>query len=159
VVCAVQGSAIGGGLGVAMSADFRVAAPEARFTANFARLGFHHALSATLPPVIGQQRTLELLCTGRRLNGDEALAIGLCDRLVPLAGLRDAAVAFARDIAGSAPLAVRSIRETMRRPVADAARAAMAREKVEQDRLHRTDDVREGVAATAARRTPDFQGR
>ncbi len=63
VVAAVQGAAVGGGLGLACSADFRVAAPEARFSANFARLGFHHgfALSATLPAIVGHQHALDLL--------------------------------------------------------------------------------------------------
>ena len=74
IVAAVQGAAIGGGLGLAMAADFRVACPEARFSANFARLGFHHGfgLGATLPGVVGQQVALELLYTGRRVGGEEA---------------------------------------------------------------------------------------
>ena len=65
----MQGAAIGGGLGLACSADFRVASPEARFSANFARLGFHHGfgLSVTLPGIVGNQRALELLYTGRRV--------------------------------------------------------------------------------------------
>ncbi|HVW33373.1 MAG TPA: enoyl-CoA hydratase/isomerase family protein, partial [Acidimicrobiia bacterium] len=68
VVASVRGAAIGGGLGLAMAADFRVAAPEARFAANFARLGFSpgFALTATLPAVIGPHRAAELLYTGRR---------------------------------------------------------------------------------------------
>ena len=80
---AVQGAAVGGGLGLAMMPDFRVAAPEARFTANFARLGFHQGfgLSETLPRAIGQQKALELFYTGRRVKGEEAVAIGLADQL------------------------------------------------------------------------------
>ena len=81
VVAAVQGAAIGGGLGLACSADFRIAGPDARFSANFAQLGFHHgfALSATLPRIVGQQHALDLLYTGRRIHADEAAAMGLCD--------------------------------------------------------------------------------
>ena len=116
IVAAVQGAAIGGGFGLAMAADFRVAAPEARFAANFARLGFHHGfgLSVTLPLVAGHQAALDLLYTGRRIDGDEALRLGR--RRPPRAAdeLRDAALALAGEIAASAPLAVRSIRETMR---------------------------------------------
>ena len=158
VVAAVQGSAIGGGLGLALMADFRVASPEARFSANFARLGFHQgfALSVTLPRVVGEQRAAELLFTGRRVNGDQAFAMGLCDRLVPLAALRDEARALAAEIAGSAPLAVASIRETLRGDLAERARAAMARERSEQDRLARTSDFAEGVRAMSERRTPEF---
>ena len=71
VVAAVQGTAVGGGLGLALAADFRVAAAGSRFVANFARLGFHQGfgLSVTLPAVVGQQRALELLLTGRPVPG------------------------------------------------------------------------------------------
>lgn len=161
VVAAVQGAAVGGGLGVACFADFRVAAPEARFSANFARLGFHHGfgLTATLPDLIGQQKALELLYTGRRIKGDEAFNIGLADRLVPLEELRSAAHAMAAEIALSAPLAVESIRQTMRGGLSDRIRKATDREKAEQDRLRDTEDWNEGVAAMAERRPPKFQGR
>jgi 2-(1,2-epoxy-1,2-dihydrophenyl)acetyl-CoA isomerase len=161
VVAAVQGAAIGGGLGLACSADFRVGCPEARFAANFARLGFHHGfgLTVTLPAIIGGQHSLDLLYTGRRIGGDEAARIGLVDRLVPAGEVRPAAHALAAEIAASAPLAVRSIRATMRGDLADRIRAATSREAVEQDRLRVTADWREGVRATAERRTPHFEGR
>lgn len=161
LVAAVQGAAIGGGLGLAMAADFRVAAPEAWFTSNFAKLGFHQgfALTATLPAAIGQQAALDLLYTGRRVQAEEAKAIGLCDRLVPADQLRSEAIALAGEIASSAPLAVRSIRETMRRPLIEAAKLAVVRERAEQERLQKTADFKEGVASTAERRPPVFTGR
>ena len=161
VVAAIQGAAIGGGLGLACSADFRIACLEARFSANFARLGFHHgfALSVTLPDIVGQQHALDLLFTGRRVPGDEAARMGLCDRLVDAADVRSEARAMAADIALSAPLAVRSIRTTMRGDLADRVAAAMAREAEEQDRLRQTSDWSEGIRAAAARRTPRFDGR
>jgi 2-(1,2-epoxy-1,2-dihydrophenyl)acetyl-CoA isomerase len=160
VVAAVQGAAIGGGLGLALMPDFRVAAPEARFSANFARLGFHHGfgLSVTLPALVGQQAAAELLYTGRRVPGEEAHALGLCDRLVPLERVRDEAHAFAADIAGSAPAAVVSIRATLRGDLADRIQVATDHEKAEQDRLQRTSDFKEGVAAMNERRTPRFTG-
>ncbi len=160
IVAAVQGAAIGAGLGLALAADFRVAAPEARFGATFAQLGFHpgFGVSVTLPRVVGEQRALDLLYTGRRINGDEALAIGLCDRLVPIDQLRAAAREVALEIAASAPLAVRSIRRTMRADLADAVGRATEREHAEQQRLRHTDDFREGVRATAERRPPRFTG-
>jgi len=159
VVAAIQGAAIGGGLGLALMPDFRVAAPEARFSANFARLGFHQGfgLSATLPDLVGQQRAMELLYTGRRVKGEEALAIGLCDRLVSQADLRGEAHALAVEIAKSAPLAVKSIRETLRGDLPARIRAATDREKAEQERLQKTADFKEGVRAMGERRTPNFQ--
>lgn len=160
VVAAVQGAAIGGGLGLACSADFRVACPEARFAANFARLGFHQGfgLSVTLPLIVGHQAALELLYTGRRITGDEAAAMGLCDRLCPQDGVRVEAHRLAADIAASGPLAVRSIRSTMRGDLAERVRLATEREHAEQVRLRGTEDFAEGVAASAERRTPNFGG-
>jgi enoyl-CoA hydratase/carnithine racemase len=160
VVAAVQGAAIGGGLGLALMADFRVASPEARFAANFARLGFHHGfgLTVTLPALVGQQAALELLYTGRRVPGEEAHELGLCDRLVPAESLREEAHAFALEIARSAPLAVRSIRQTMRGDLAERIRLATDHELEEQAWLRKTDDFKEGVKATAERRLPEFTG-
>jgi 2-(1,2-epoxy-1,2-dihydrophenyl)acetyl-CoA isomerase len=161
VVAAVRGAAIGGGLGLALSADFRVGTPATRCSANFARLGFHHGfgITVTLPAVVGPQRALELLYTGARLNGEDAWRLGLLDRLARVEELEEAAHAFAADIAASAPLAVASIRETMRGDLAARIRSATDRERAEQDRLSSTADFVEGVRATAERRPPDFQGR
>ncbi len=158
IVAAVQGAAIGGGLGLALAADFRVVAPEARFSANFARLGFHQGfgLSVTLPALVGQQRAAELLYTGRRVDGEQAVAIGLADQLVPLEQLLNRATAFAAEIAGSAPLAVESIRATLRGDLADRVAAATGRELTEQLRLRDTRDFVEGARAMADRRTPRF---
>jgi 2-(1,2-epoxy-1,2-dihydrophenyl)acetyl-CoA isomerase len=161
VVAAVQGAAVGGGLGVALSADFRVASPGSRFSANFAQLGFHHGfgLSVTLPQLVGQQTALDLLLTGRRVPGEEALSLGLCDRLAEDGAVRGAAHALAAELARSAPLAVRSIRATLRAGLLERVEAALEREASEQDRLRATADFREGVAASLERRTPRFEGR
>jgi 2-(1,2-epoxy-1,2-dihydrophenyl)acetyl-CoA isomerase len=160
VVAAVQGAAIGGGCGLALSADFRVATPESRFSANFARLGFHHgfALTVTLPAVVGRQAAADLLYTGRRLGGEEALALGLVDRLAGEGDLLAQATGYADELAASGPLAVRSIRATLRGDLVEEARRAMDHECAEQNRLRQTADFAEGVRATAERRTPSFRG-
>jgi enoyl-CoA hydratase/carnithine racemase len=161
VVAAVTGGAIGGGLGLALSADFRVASPESRFAANFARLGFHHGfgLTVTLPDAVGQQAAAALLYTGRRIGGEEAHAIGLCDRLVATTDeIRAEAVAVAAELAAAAPLSVRAIRATMRRGLPARVREAVEIERLEQDRLRRTEDFAEGVAASGERREPQFKG-
>jgi enoyl-CoA hydratase/carnithine racemase len=161
VVAAVQGAAIGGGLGLALAADFRVTCQEARFSANFNRLGFHpgFSLTYTLPRLVGQQKANLLFYTGRRVPGDEAVAMGMADVLVPLAEVRSAATALATEIAQSAPLAVQSTRETMRRGFADAAERATERELTEQDWTRKTADFKEGVKAWGEKRLPKFEGR
>ncbi|MGH1503841.1 MAG: enoyl-CoA hydratase/isomerase family protein [Acidimicrobiales bacterium] len=160
IVAALNGAAIGGGLGLACAADFRVGGPGSRLSANFARLGFHHGfgLSVTLPAIVGNQRALELLYTGRRIDGPAAAEIGLLDRLVDDERIRAEAHDLAAEIAASAPLAVASIRATMRGHLPDAIRAATDRERAEQERLGATNDWREGVAAMAERRDPNFTG-
>ena len=161
IVAAVQGAAVGGGLGLALVADFRVASPETRFTCNFARLGFHQGfgISVTLPAVVGQQRALELMYTGRAVRGEEAVAIGLADRLATNEDLRKDAQSFAEEIAESAPLSLLAIRETMRGDLAARVGTATDREHEMQERLRVTDDFREGVEATNERRPPRFTGR
>jgi 2-(1,2-epoxy-1,2-dihydrophenyl)acetyl-CoA isomerase len=161
IVAAVQGAAIGGGLGLALAADFRVVSPESRLAANFSMLGFHHGfgLTVTLPRAVGVQAATELLYTGRRINGEEAHRIGLADRLVDADQLRPEAIALAAAIAAAAPLATRSIRATMRAGLADEVRAAMAHERDEQTRLQATEDFREGIRASGERRQPVFRGR
>ena len=160
VIAAVQGAAVGGGLGLACAADFRVATPQSRFSANFARIGLHQgfALSVTLPAIVGRQRATELLYTGRRIGGEEAVSIGLADRLVGIDELSGSAHELAEEIASAAPLAVRAIRATMRDGLTDMARAAMSRELSEQQKLWPTADFAEGVKAAAERRAGDFRG-
>jgi 2-(1,2-epoxy-1,2-dihydrophenyl)acetyl-CoA isomerase len=160
VVAAVRGAAVGGGLGLAMSADFRVATSESRFAANFSQLAFHHgfALTVTLPRAIGTQGAADLLLTGRRVGGDEALAMGLCDRLVEEDDLDDRATEFARSIASSGPLAVAAIRATLRQGLVDQARLAMDHECAQQEALRLTADFAEGIRASAERRPAHFTG-
>ena len=161
VIAAVQGAAIGGGLGLACSADHRVTCREARFSANFSRLAFHQGfgLSETLPRLIGPTQASLLLLTGRRVPGDDAHAMGLADELVPQADVRERAMALAQEIAASGPLAVRAIRATRRDGLADAVIAATEHELNQQSQLRSTEDFQEGVRAMAERRAPHFEGR
>jgi len=160
MVAAIQGAAVGAGLGLALVADFRVAAPEARFAANFVKLGFHpgFGISHTLPRLIGVQKAALMCLTGRRIKAEEALAWGLVDEVVPLDRLRAAATALAREIAENAPLAVQSTRATLRRELAEVVRAQTTHELGEQTRLRQTADYAEGVRAVSERRPGNFTG-
>src|SRR3954469_12373351 len=160
IVAAVQGAAIGGGLGLAVSADFRVTCPEARFSGNFTRLGFHpgFGLTVTLPEVIGQTKAALMFYTSRRVTGDEAFAWGLADVLVPQDQVREASLKLAAEIAENSPLGLVATRNSMRGTLADRGLKATEQELQEQTRLRKTDDFKEGVKAVAERRLPNFTG-
>ena len=160
-VAAIHGAAVGGGLGLALVADFRVVSPEARFAANFVRLGIHpgFGLTYTLPRLIGIQRASLMFLTGRRIAGEEAVAWGLGDALVAPDRLRETAKQLAAEIAEGAPLAVRSTRMTLRRGLAEAVKAQTDHEFSEQSWLIQTEDHREGVRAVEERRQGRFVGR
>jgi enoyl-CoA hydratase/carnithine racemase len=161
IIAAVHGAAVGGGLGLAMVADFRVTCPEARFAANFTRLGFHpgFGLTVTLPLVVGATHTALMFYTSRRVGGEEAHAMGLADVLVPQDQVRAAAMALAAEIAENSPLGLISTRATMRGDLADRVLKATEHELKEQTWLRKTDDFKEGVKATAERRLPNFTGK
>ena len=161
VVGAIQGAAVGGGFGLAVMPDFRVVCPEARFTANFVKLGFHpgFSLTHTLPKLIGRQKANLMFMTGRRIGGEEACRWGLADVLTTRERLRDEAVRLAAEIAENAPLAVVSVRATMRKGLADAVQRQTDHEFIEQHRLQQTEDHKEGVRAVAERRPGNFKGR
>lgn len=160
IVGAIHGAAVGGGLGLALVPDFRVGCPESRFSANFTLLGIHpgFGLSHTLPRLIGIQAACDMFYTGRRVKGEEALALGLIDRLVSRDQVREAARQKALEIAEAAPLAVVSVRQTLRGHLADEVRRATAHELEEQNWLLRTADAREGVRSVTERRTGRFLG-
>jgi len=160
-VAAIHGAAIGGGLGLAVSADFRVTCPEARFAANFTKLGFHpgFGLTTTLPELIGKNNAELMFYTSRRVTGEEAYRWGLANELVPHDQVRDAAMKLAAEIAECSPLGLVSTRATMRKGLADRVLAATNHELVEQNRLRLTEDFKEGVKATSERRVANFKGR
>ncbi len=161
IVAAVHGAAIGGGLGLAVSADFRVTCPEARFAANFTKLGFHpgFGLTVTLPELVGKNNAELIFYTSRRVTGEEAYRMGLANECVPQDQVRDAAMKLAQEIAECSPLGLLSTRATMRAGLADRVMAATTHDLAEQTRLRATEDFKEGVKATEQRRVPNFKGR
>jgi len=161
IVAAIQGAAIGAGLGLAVVADFRIASPEARFSANFTKLGYHpgFALTYTLPRLVGPQRAALMLLTSRRFKAAEVLPWGLIDEIVPADALRASARRLAEEIAENAPLALLATRKTLRADQLAAATAAILREHAEQALLRDTEDYAEGVRSVGERRAGRFVGR
>ena len=161
IVAAVQGAAIGGGMGLALVADFRVVAPSTRMAVNFVKIGIHpgFATSLLLPRLVGMQRATDLLYTGRRVGGEEAFAMGLADRLVEEEKILTEAVDLASRIAANAPLAVEETRATMRAGLLHAIAEQTAIEARKQVQLRETADFAEGVLAVAERRAGNWQRR
>lgn len=161
IVAAVHGTAAGGGLGVALVGDFRVTCEEAKFTANFTRLGIHpgFGLTYTLPQLIGQQKANLMFYTGRRIAGAQAVQWGLADVLAPQAKVREQAIALAAEIAESAPLALVSTRKTLREGLAEKIAKHADHEDAEQYWLSQTEDFKEGVRAVGERRSGNFTGK
>ena len=161
IIGAIHGAAIGGGLGLALVPDFRVTCPEARFAANFTRLGFHpgFGLTTTLTELVGASNAALMFYTSRRVSGEDAFEMGLADVLVPQDQVRSAAIKLAAEIAENSPLGVTATRATMRKGLADRVRKATEHELVEQTRLRATEDFKEGVKAVSERRVPNFVGR
>jgi enoyl-CoA hydratase/carnithine racemase len=161
IVGAIHGAAVGGGLGLAMVPDLRVTCPEARFCANFTKLGFHpgFGLTHTLPALIGPSKAAMMFYTSRRIPGDEAVKMGLADMLVPQAEVRAAAHKLAAEIAECSPLGVLETRATLRAGLADRVKAATDHELAIQTQLRKTADFKEGVDAVNERRPAKFVGR
>jgi enoyl-CoA hydratase/carnithine racemase len=160
IVAAVHGAAVGGGLGLAMVADFRVTCPEARLCANFTRLGFHpgFGLTVTLPEAIGKTNAALMFYTSRRFTGEDAYRMGLAQALVAQDRVRATAHELAAEIAQNAPLGIVATRATLRADLADRVARATEHELREQTSLRNTQDFKEGVKAMAERRVPNFAG-
>src|ERR1700710_1053277 len=161
IVAAVHGAAIGGGLGLAVSADFRVTCPEARFAANFTKLGFHpgFGLTATLPELVGKNNAELIFYTSRRVTGEEATRMGLANVCVPQDQVRAEAMKLANEIAECSPLGLLSTRATICGGLDVRVLAAINHDKPEQSALRATEDFKEGVKATAERRVANFRAR
>lgn len=161
VIGALQGHAVGGGFGLALVCDLRIAAAEARYGANFARIGLHSGMgiSDLLPRLIGVPRALEMLLTGRLINGKVGADWGLFNSAVPAEQVLPKALDLAEELSNAAPIAVRLIKRAVYANVGWDPRASARREAFEQAATLATEDCREGVAALLEKRPPVFHGR
>jgi enoyl-CoA hydratase/carnithine racemase len=161
VIGALNGHAVGGGFGLALVCDIRFASREAKYGANFTRIGLHPGMAITylLPRLVGPSKAAELLYTGQLITGEEAERIGLVSRALPAEEVLPVAMETARTIAANAPLAVRMTKRTLRRQLGWDVRGAAYEEGYAQAASLTTDDAAEGMRALLEKREPQFQGR
>jgi enoyl-CoA hydratase/carnithine racemase len=161
VIAALNGHTVGGGFGLSLVCDIRIGARDAKYGANFVKLGLAPgmAISYLLPRLVGVARANELLFAGRLVEGPEAEALGILNRAVPTTDVMPVAMDLAKTIAGNAPLAVRATKAAIRAGLAMTVREAAREEANAQAMTIATDDAKEGIAALLAKRTPNFSGR
>lgn len=157
-IAAVRGPAIGAGLAVALACDLLVCDEDAKLAANFAKLGLYPGMGTTffLERRAGALRAAELVLTGRRFSGRDALAWGLANAAVPAAEVLPRALALAEDIARSSPATVRALKARLA-PSPDALREALEHEAARQSESYQGADLGEGLAAARERRAAVFR--
>ncbi|MCC6642805.1 MAG: enoyl-CoA hydratase/isomerase family protein [Deltaproteobacteria bacterium] len=160
-VAAINGAAIGAGLCVGLACDLRLAATTARLGLNFTRLGIHPGMGATwtLPRIVGSARAAKLIYTGRVIDGSEAARIGLVDEATEPGQTLERTLDLAREIAASAPLAVRAAKQALARSTSASLDDQLGFEAARQAESYETDDLAEGMVAAREKRTPRFLGR
>jgi enoyl-CoA hydratase/carnithine racemase len=162
IIAAIHGPAVGGGMALALSADIRLAAPTARFSAAFTRIGFSVGDLGTswlLQRLIGPGRTAELAYTARMVESAEAEQIGLVNRIVPSEELMDTALAMAAQIAGNSPGGIRMSKRALHRNAEITSyAAALELENRGQALLTRGSDMVEALTAFKEKRPPVFTG-
>jgi 2-(1,2-epoxy-1,2-dihydrophenyl)acetyl-CoA isomerase len=161
VIAVVNGVAAGSGFSLAAAADFRFVSSGAAFVASFVRLGLmpDGGLTYTLPQIIGRSRAANVLMTGRSVRADEALELGLADRVLEPDQLFDDALSFATELAAGPPLALAFTKRALRRDYVQGFDQQLDFESWGQHACFATDDFAEGLHAFEERRPPSFAGR
>ena len=161
VIAMIRGFCLGGGLGVALQADIRIAAEGSQFSIPAARLGLGFGFGGvtTLMNLIGPARTAEVLFSARRFTAAEAREMGLVNRVVPADQLTAEVMSLAQDIARNAPLTVTACKAAIRQAARAPGQPAPAQVQAMIEACFQSADYREGQRAFAEKRPPAFTGR
>lgn len=159
-IAAINGPAIGAGLALALACDIRYAARGARMGVPFLKLGMHPGMATTylLPDVVGPAAARDLLLTGRVVDADDALGLGLVSRVIEPGDLQAAVIGAAEDVAATAPIASRLTKTALQRGHASL-EACLDWEALAQPVTLATEDLQEGIRAAQERRAPEFEGK
>jgi enoyl-CoA hydratase/carnithine racemase len=160
-IAVLHGAAMGAGLCLAMACDLRIAAAGTKLGLNFVRVGLHPGMGATwfLPRLVGPSRATELLLTGRTLEAEEALAMGLVHQVRPQPDLEQAVQALADEMAAGAPVAVAQTKATLQGSLDRTLGEALTEEANAQAVDFGTRDLGEAILAFGEKRKPRFEGR
>jgi 2-(1,2-epoxy-1,2-dihydrophenyl)acetyl-CoA isomerase len=160
VIAAINGPAAGGGANLALACDLRIMADTASIGQTFVRIGLHPDWGGTflLPRIVGASRALELLWSGRMVGAEEALAMGLVNRVVPAESLREDALAWAAHLAAAPPLAVARIKRAVQESHDRDLESMLAIELENQLVCFDSQDVKRGLFAFLSKDTPRFEG-
>lgn len=161
VIAAVRGFALGGGLELALACDFRYLADDARVGVPEITLGIYPGAGGTqrLPRLIGLAKARDLIYTGRHVKAEEALALGIADKVFPVAELADAALAAARSLAQGATFAIGQAKRAINGGYGRSLKKGLQLEAEGFLRCLASEDAKEGLSAFLEKRKPAFQGR
>ncbi len=160
-IAAINGPAVGGGFGLAMSCDIRLASDQARLATGYVRMGLavEWGISYTLPRLVGSSRALELLLTGSFINAAEAERLGLVSRVVPAQELMPETKKLAAKIVNGPSFAIRQIKKAVQRSLDSDFTSQMEYEAYVQGMCRQTEDHKEAANAFLEKRAPKFQGK
>lgn len=160
VIASVNGIAAGAGCNLALACDYRIASDQAKLGESFVKIGLHPDWGGTwlLPRIVGRSRAFELMVTGRMVESQEALAIGMVDRVVPSADLVVETQKLAKAIAAGPPIAIAAIKAAVRQSERNELRAQIELESEHQRRAFLSKDAEEGMKAFFEKRAPLFKG-
>ena len=161
ILAAVNGYCLAGGLEIALACDLRIASENATFGLPEVTRGIIPGAGGTqrLPRLIGPERALDLILTGRRIDASEAERLGLVSRVVPLDALRREVLAVANAIAENGPLAVRAAKAAVWRGLGGSLEQGLRLEQLLAEPVRQSEDAQEGPRAFLEKRKPEFKGR
>lgn len=161
VIAAVNGSAVGGGMDLALMCDVRIASGSARFAETYAKMGLLPGVGGAwfLPRIVGEAAALDLFWSGRWVQSDEALRLGLVSQVLPDEGFAQAARDYAKAIASAAPLSVRAIKQLVKQGMATSLDTHLDTLASQLAVVRTSEDHKEAVAAMKEKRQPEFKGR